>query len=159
MKFLLKTVLCVIISLSILIPKVKAEAPQIKIPETIQKQIEYYSDLYGADSKTLSKVAQCESQLGKKNKGDLKNGVYLAIGIYMYHNATWDSMANMFYKEYPTRHLDKYSNQDQIELTAWVFAKHPELRKHWTTYIAYSRGGTYTFYSKILERWFTVVCK
>lgn len=152
MKFKTIMVACVMISLLISSAKVSiAESPTYK---TAKDYIVEYAELYDTDATVLLKVAECESELGKKNKGDYKNGEYLATGIFMYHKETWSRHSNLFGEK-----LDINSINDQAKLTAFIFSKYPNLRNEWTTYRAIKNGGTYSFYSKLLERHFVIKCK
>lgn len=117
---------------------------------TIEETIAKYSQIYGAPERLLYSMAMCESNLNPNIKGD--SG--LAVGLFQYHDGTWNRMSS-----YMGETLDKYSWHDQIKLTAWVAANRPDRLREWTSYVAIQKGGTYSFYSKLLKRNFTVHCK
>lgn len=162
MKIYKKMVFCAIVSLLALSTKTIAEAPPEDNPQKIlspRESIVEYANRFGTDPNVLLKVADCESHYDPKAVGDYKNGEYLAINIYQYHSGTWDEFVEIYQKEVYDEQLERDSYQDQAKVTAYIFAKHPEFRKRWTSYVAYANGGTYTFYSKLLEKEFTVVCR
>lgn len=128
-----------------------AESPIYEHKEkTPEELITYYANMYGADVDELLKVAQCESKMGKDNIGDSGN----AIGLYQYWNDTWLRFSKLLGED-----LDINNMNDQARLTAYIFANHPELKTHWTSYVAIKNGGVYSFYSKKLGRHFKVYCK
>lgn len=135
----------------------KTETPKATATDLIIK----YAAIYEADKTELIKVGSCESHLGKLKGGDYKNGVYLARGLFMYHKGTWNKAVSLFKKEMnqPDRIFSIDSIEDQAEVTAFIWAKHPDWKKQWSTYVAYKNGGTYSFYSRVLEKYFTVTCK
>lgn len=162
MKLKIKMVVCVVISLIILSSKVTAEAPTYEIVvkiETPQDYIIKYAEQFDTNPELLLKIANCESQFNPEAKGDKKDGVYLAVGLYQYHLDMWNGSVELYKKEVADENLSRDSFQDQAKITAFIFAKHPELRKKWTSYVAYINGGTYSFYSKLLGKHYTVVCK
>lgn len=162
MKLIKKLVFCAIVSLLALSTKTIAEAPLYEIPhdtKTPKEKIVEYANRFGTDPNVLLKVADCESHYDPKAVGDYKNGEYLAINIYQYHKGTWDEFVEIYQKEVYDEELERDSYQDQAKVTAYIFAKYPDLRKRWSTYVAYANGGTYTFYSKLLQRKYTVICQ
>jgi hypothetical protein len=163
MKLIKKMVFCATISLLLFLgTKVIAEAPLYENTakqSTPQEYIVEYAKQFELNPELLLKIAKCESHLDPLAEGDYKNGTYLAIGIYQYHQDMWNGSVLLYRKEVYDEPLDRYSYHDQAKLTSFIFAKHPELRKKWTSYVAYMNGGTYTFYSKLLGKYFTVVCK
>jgi hypothetical protein len=163
MRFIFKMVFCVIASLLVINgTKAIAEAPIYDGPvkqKTPQEYIVEYAKQFEISSELLLKIAKCESQFDPLAEGDFKNGKYLAIGLYQYHQSMWDSSVKLYKAKVFDEELDRYSYQDQAKLTAFIFARHPELRNKWTSYVAYANGGTYTFYSKLLEKKYTVICK
>jgi len=146
-----------------------AEAPIYKIDtpisveiveeKTQHEYIDIYAKKFETDPVLLKKIAGCESHGDPNAKGDYKNGIPLAIGSYQYHDGTWEAFEKIYRNEYLDEDLDKFSYHDQIKLTAFIFAKHPELRKRWSTFVAYTNGGTYSFYSSLLGNYYTVTCK
>lgn len=164
-------VLLAVLSLITLSSKGNAEAPSTTVSEpapiiiTIPKEktpadyIKAAAAKFGADETELLKVGTCESHLGKTTKGDFNGTTYLAYGLFMYHKGTWTRMSKLYNAIYPERNLSIDSIEDQAELTAFIFAKYPSMKREWSTYVAYKNGGTYSFYSKVLKGNYTVVCK
>lgn len=137
----------------------EAQAPYIERPQgcptdDVRSMIECYSEIYGANKAVLLKMAECESGFDGNKKGDYLNGVYLAQGLYQYHQETWKRHTG-----YMGETLNKNSPQDQAKLVAWISVNGPSALNEWTSYVAIKNGGTYSFYSKLLKRSYTVVCK
>lgn len=124
MKLILKIGLCVTVSLIILSSKAVAEAPIIPIPTTIPEKIVYYANLNGIKSDTLLRVAKCES--GYRNDG-IYGDSGKAYGVYQYHYPTFQKFSKLMGEE-----LNYKSANDQIKLTAYIFAHYPKLASHWT---------------------------
>ena len=128
----------------------EAEAPKINLEEySVVQLIDYYSALYGQDPALLRKVAECESKYDTKIYGDGGR----AFSVYQFHKGTFENWS----KE-RGEVLDYNSYQDHIKLAAWSFAQGEEYRNDWTSYVAIKRGGTYSFYSKLLKKSFVVKC-
>lgn len=157
-------VLLAILSLITLSSKGSAEAPSQSVePEPIiitqpkvlsatdyiNKWAEYYKAT-DQDKIELVKVGQCESNLGKLKTGDKG----LATGLYMYHKGTWLKAEKLIGED-----LDITSINDQAKMTAFIWTNHPSWKTQWSTYVAYTKGGTYSFYSKVLKGYYTVRCK
>lgn len=124
---------------------------------TASEYISMYSEIFNTDAVELTKIAQCESHLGKYKTGDKG----LATGLFMYHSGTWTRAVNLYRsetKDYTTV-FDKTSIKDQAFITSYIWANHPEWKKQWSTYVAYKNGGTYSFYSRVLQGYYTVTCK
>lgn len=121
-------------------------------PRTLSPKevITYYSNLYGADEVVLLKMAECESNFNPNAVGDGNR----AKNLYQFHRGTFDRYSRLFGQE-----LDYDSYHDQAMLTAWLAVNKPEALNEWTSYRAIKNGGTYSFYSKLLQKHFTVVCK
>lgn len=169
MKFILKTLIVtgLFIGLAYSTVITQAEAPfielekaEIKIDEpTLEEYIEEYATRFGSDESMVKKVCECESGTGKRLSGDFKNGIYLAIGPFQYHNETWIRHAKIYEAVYHEK-LDRNSIHDQAKLVSFIFSlDDEELKREWSSYRAITSGGIYTFYSKLLEKTFTVVCK
>jgi hypothetical protein len=124
-----------IIALLFLLPLVAlaakpVEIQELKIPLTPKEYISLYALEYGASEVELLKVAKCESGLNpnavhKNDGGKNKN----SVGIFQYQESTFDRFDDLLGED-----LDWYSYHDQAKLTAYVFAKYPELKTHWTCY-------------------------
>lgn len=128
-----------------------AEAPTKELKDySVTEMIEYYSNLYQQDPELLKKVAECESNYETELKGDGGR----AFSVYQFHKGTF----NTFAKELGEP-LDYQSYHDNIKLAVWSFSQGEEYRRAWTTYVAIKNGGKYSFYSKLLKRNFTVICK
>jgi soluble lytic murein transglycosylase-like protein len=142
---------CVIASLLGLPTNAIAEPIQIVNPVnlSLDEQINYFSTLYGADVSLVRKVIECESGFDNTNIGD--GG--LSNGILQFQRATFQRMAKLYGED-----LDYQSQYDQIKLGIWALSK-PELAREWSTYVAIQKGGKYSFYSKQLKGYYTVVCK
>lgn len=153
-------VILAVLSLITLSSKGNAEAPSkiegvkpIIIIEKVLSPIDYiykWADYYKADKVELKKIASCESNLGKIKVGDKG----LAHGLFQYHVGTWIKAEKLIGEE-----LDIDSIDDQAKMTAFIWVNHPEWKTQWTTYVAYKNGGTYSFYSRVLQGYYTVVCK
>ena len=129
----------------------KAEAPTKTLAEySVLELIDYYSSIYRQDPVLLKKVAWCESQYEKDLPGDGGR----AYSVFQIHKPTFEQWS----KEMGEL-LDYGNYQDHIKVATWAFAQGEEYRKKWTTYVAIKNGGTYSFYSKLLKKHFTVFCK
>jgi len=95
-------------------------------PSTPQELIVSYASQYDTSYEVLLKVAQCES--GFKHEQVVGDGG-LAYGIFQYHEPTFYMFAELMGKK-----LDYKSLEDQIELTAYIYANYPELRSHWSCF-------------------------
>ena len=96
----------------------------------------------------LKKVMLCESHGNMELVGDGNR----ALGIYQYHEPTWEEFTSKMGED-----LNRDSAYDQIKVTAWAFSN--GYAQRWTAYRAIMNGGTYSFYSKLLKKHFTVKCK
>jgi hypothetical protein len=141
-----------LLPLVVLMPKpVIAEPIEIVNPLELTRdgKIQYFSTLYGANINIVKKVIECESGGEHKTVGD--SGY--SRGIFQFQKSTFYRMAKIFGEE-----LDYNSEYDQLKLGIWAMSK-PELAREWTTYVAIQKGGSYSFYSRQLDKHFTVVCK
>lgn len=145
-----KTILfCVVVSLLAFSTKVIAEPVEIKTPNlTIEQQITYFSELYGADTDIVEKVIQCES----RGKVDAVGDSGRSIGIAQFQKPTFKMLSDKLGEE-----LDFNSSHDQIKLLSWSIAN--GYGKNWTAYRAIQNGGTYSFYSNQLKKHFKVTCR
>lgn len=122
--------------------------PEPEVPLSPTEYADKYAAQYQVDASVFKKVMWCESNNRQESKGD--NG--RAIGVYQFHKGTFDMYSKKLGKT-----LDINSYQDQIELAAYMFSI-GEARQ-WTAYRAIINGGTYSFYSNLLDKHFTVTCK
>lgn len=141
---------------------VQAQAPDETKEQHVKKQIasmtvvemiDYIAPQFDQDPKLISKISYCESNhvVTSHDGGRGRN----ITGI---HDATFDGWLRL-YQEENHETLDKGSTYDQIKMMSWAFSKGPSYRNQWTTYVAYTKGGTYAFYSKLLKANFIVHCK
>lgn len=146
----------ILIGIVVILPLVALSAKPIVtqdleiIPQelTIEQQINFYANLYNVDNTLVSKVIQCESQGNVNAVGD--NG--RSNGIAQFQEPSFNRLSRLMGEE-----LDYTSPHDQIKLMVWSIANGHG--REWTAYRAIMNGGTYSFYSKQLHKYFTVVCK
>jgi hypothetical protein len=131
--------------------KVIAEPGEIINPVnlTVDEQIYYFSNLYQVDVSLIRKVIECESGGNHSSIGDNN----LSRGILQFQRATFQRMAKLYGED-----LNYESQYDQLKLGIYALSK-PELAREWTSYVSIMKGGEYSFYSKQLEKYFTVRCK
>lgn len=125
----------------------------VKEEPTIAELTEKIATAFNQDPKLIEKIIYCESG-GKIQSHDGGRGFNIT-GI---HDATFNGWLKEYEKEY-NETLNKDSSYDQIKMMSWAFSKGESYREQWTTYVAYTNGGEYTFYSKLLKRWFTAICR
>ena len=101
------------------------------------------------DEPLVRKVIDCESKFKHNTSSD--NG--FSNGIMQFQKATFIRMAKKYGEV-----LDYNSQYDQLRLGIWAISK-PELAREWTSYVAIQKGGVYSFYSRQLQKHFTVKCK
>lgn len=119
---------------------------------SVVEMIDLIAPQFNQDPKLISKISWCESK-HKVLSHDGGRGVNIT-GI---HDATFKGWLPLYEKERGET-LDKDSTFDQIKMMSWAFSKGSSYRNQWTTYVAYMKGGTYTFYSRLLKNTFTVKC-
>jgi len=125
----------------------------LKIDEALYTtQINFFSNLYGVDNRIVDKVIDCESDYNPSAKGDGGH----SNGIAQIQKPTWNWMELQYFKEWG-EHLDYQSSHDQIKLLAYQISKGNGI--NWTTYRALMNGGTYSFWSKQNNKYYTIVCK
>lgn len=125
-----KILIVSLVSLSLLglFPQ-RGEADPLQIvPLTPKEYITLYAKEYGANEQQLLKVAYCESQYNPNaiHINDGGKGKH-SVGIFQYQESTFNQFDDLMKED-----LDYYSYEDQIKLTAYVFAKYPKLKRHWT---------------------------
>lgn len=144
-----------IIALSLILPLVAFAKPKstdelqinpLDLP--VQQQVIHFSNLYGGDSRITLSVMECESSGSHSAKGD--NG--RSNGIFQFQKSSFERMERDFGED-----LNYTSRYDQIKLASWALAN-PKYQREWTAYRAIANGGKYSFYSKQLNRHFTVYC-
>ena|ERR1035437_7298959 len=105
-----------------------ADYPQIVTQPSINELISIYAREYGASEKQLLVVSVCESKLNPNaiHYNDGGRGKH-SVGLFQYQKTTFDAFADLKGED-----LDYYSYNDQIKLTAYIFANYPELKSRWT---------------------------
>ena len=111
--------------------------------------IETFSKKFGADPKIVKAVVRCESGGDHKTIGDGGH----SKGVLQFQEETFYRMADKFGED-----LDYTSKYDQIKLGTWALAQE-EYASEWTTYVAITHGGKYSFYSRQNKRHYTIYCK
>lgn len=103
-----------------------AQAPEREVKDfSVKEMISYFANYYGASEKEVYTTIKCESGFNPKAVGDGGK----ATGLAQYHKPTFDRFSKLLGED-----LDYYSAHDQIKLTAMIFAKYPQYKKHWTCY-------------------------
>ena len=134
-------------------PVVEVEVLQNNVKTmSVVEMIDYIAPQFNQDPKLISKISWCESK-HKVLSHDGGRGVNIT-GI---HDATFRGWLPLYEKERGET-LNKDSTFDQLKMMSWAFSKGSSYRNQWTTYVAYMKGGTYTFYSRLLKGTFTVRC-
>jgi hypothetical protein len=125
-----------------------AIAPELKLQDQpIENIVTHFANEHGVDPKIALAVMKCESG-GRKVMGDGGR----AYNEFQFHKGTWDKMSKAMGEE-----LDINSGYDQAKLATWAIAN--GYGTHWTSYVAIQKGGTYTFYSRLMKKTYTVNCK
>ena len=149
----IKIILLVLLVCSLygFIPQSRIEAEvEISQQPTIN-QINYFAKIYGVESRIVAKVIDCESNGKQSAVGDSGR----SRGIAQFQKPTWNWMEKKFVGEYGDK-LDYNSSFDQIKLLSYAISK--GWGNNWTSYVAIKKGGKFSFYSKQLNRHFTVKC-
>lgn len=120
---------------------------------TTQELIELASEKFSQDASLISKISYCES----KHKIVAHDGGR-AVNMTGIHDRTFNYWLPLYEKEVGET-LDIKSTYDQFKMMSWAFSKGESYRTKWTTYVAYKKGGEYSFYSNLLGAHFTVRCK
>ena len=104
------------------------EELEIPVVLTPRQSVSLYALKYGAVESELIKVASCESNFNPKaiHYNDGGKGKH-SVGMFQYQRTTFDGFSKLLGEE-----LDYYSYHDQAKLTAFIFAKYPRLKSHWT---------------------------
>ena len=131
------------LSATVVIPKV----------QTIEEMILEIAPRFEQDPALISKISYCES----KHKEVVHDGGY-GLGVTGIHKKTFEGWLPLYQKEQGET-LNYASSYDQLKMMSWAFSKGDSYRNQWTTYVAYKKGGTYSFYSRLLKGNFTVRCK
>lgn len=166
MKTLKIILLIVIFLLLVLIPHISASRKDTNVtivpvqahvitPEemSVEEMISSIVPRWNQDPKLISKISWCESQ----HKVKVHDGGY-GLGVTGIHKKTFEKWLIEYEKE-NVETLDYGSTYDQLKMMTWAFSKGESYRDDWTTYVAYMKGGVYSFHSKLLNGDFTVYCK
>lgn len=130
----------------------KDSAEEIKINPlelTPEQQVVYFSNLYGGDPTVALRVMECESGGNHKTVSDGGR----SNGIYQFQKSTFERMEREFGED-----LNYSSQFDQIKLGTWALAQ-DKYQNEWTAFVAIKRGGKYSFYSRQMDRNYTIYCK
>lgn len=127
----------------------KAFAPDTELKDKpLTEIVQHFAEEYDYPSNVLLKVMECESGGVQSVKGD--GG--LSHGVFQIQKETWSRFTKQMGEE-----LNITSPMDQAKVAAWAFKNgHGD---EWTTYVAIRKGGTYTFWYKQEQRYYTVHCK
>lgn len=155
MYFYKKILFLVILSLLVLPQRGIAEPVHIVeaqriVDQTIPEMIQEIAPRFGEDPKLIEKITWCESHW----KIAVHDGGY-GKGITGLHSGTFKLYLPAYEKE-TGETLNYDSSYDQLKMMSYMFSI-GEARQ-WTTYRAYKNGGTYSFYSHLLKKNFTVRC-
>jgi|SRR6187551_677047 len=123
------------------------------VPPTVQEMIQEIAPKFGQDPELIAKISYCESHF----KDVIHDGGH-GKGVTGIHKKTFDYWLIAYTKE-TGETLNYDSSYDQIKMMSWAFSKGDKYRNQWSTYVAYMEGGTYSFYSNLLEGHYTVYCK
>lgn len=162
----LKIILLILAFLALfLIPKkststqaMVSEAPlsaTVVIPKamTIEEMILEIAPRFEQDPALISKISFCES----RHKEVVHDGGH-GLGVTGIHKRTFQGWLPKYEAE-EGETLNYASSYDQLKMMSWAFSKGDSYRNQWTTYVAYKKGGTYSFYSRLLKGHYTVRCK
>lgn len=131
-------------------PQISVEVIELK--SDVDRIIYDVAPQFNQDPALISKITWCESE-----HKDVVHDKGYGKGVSGIQRATFDLWNTRFEKEYGFK-LNYTSTHDQIRMTSWAFSKGEEYRNQWTTYVAYMKGGKYTFYSSQLKGTFTARC-
>ena|SRR3990167_9913691 len=136
------------------LPSSKANyiAPQAPPTRDVKSMIQEISPRFNQSPTLISKIMWCESnhKVALHDNGAGK-------GVTGIHKNTFRGWLPLYEKEW-SETLRYDSSYDQIKMMSWAFSKGNSYRNQWTSYVAYTNGGTYAFYSKLLKKDFVVKC-
>lgn len=147
-----KIIVYLVLIFSLLGFPTKDEAKELEIVRpselTLEGQVSHYSKLYGADEDIVKGVIQNESKWNVNAVGDGGR----SRGIAQFQEESFNRLSGLMGED-----LDYHSPHDQIKLLSWSIANGHG--REWTAYICIMNGGSYSFYSRQLQKHFTVYCK
>ncbi len=104
---------------------------------SIPELIDYIAPQFGQSPELIKKIAWCEANYRHFPIHDGGQGVG-TTGILK-------TTFNGWTKQMGRTDLKYESNYDQLYVMAWAFSQGENYRDDWTTYVAYQKGGSYTF--------------
>jgi hypothetical protein len=126
-----------------------AEAPELPIQDqSIENIVRHFALQEGVDEEIMLKMMDCESDGNQSAVGDGGR----AKGVFQFHEETFNRMEKKMGED-----LNKSSAFDQAKLASWAVAN--GMGNEWSSYRSIMNGGTYSFYSRLLGKSFTVHCK
>lgn len=140
----------VVLSSSLSIAHADAPAPpQVPLRERpIEEIVTHFSIENGIEPSVALAVMGCESHGIQSTVGD--HG--LSLGIFQIQKATWKRFTKEMGED-----LDISSPYDQARVATWAMGNGHS--GEWTTYVALTHGGKYTFWYKLEKKEYTVYCK
>lgn len=84
---------------------------------------------YGAPITEMLNTGHCETGHDDDFTDQSAIGKAGEIGAFQYFQSTWNIMSHAMGQT-----LDIHSFDDQVKLTAWVFANHPKWKTQWSTW-------------------------
>lgn len=164
---ILIVILFIVVCFAITTP---AKTPEVESSNTIEKpkieekvdvnkmsyveMIDYVAPQFGQNPTLIKKVIYNESGFKVQCHDSCR-----AKNITAIHDTTFKGWLPKYKKEIGET-LNINSQYDQIKMLSWAFSKGESYRKKWTTYVSCKNpSGTYSFYSNLLEKNFTVICK
>lgn len=143
------SILLVVVTLCSTLNIAHAYAPELALKDLpVRDIVTHFAIENGVAPSLALRVMDCESGGIQDTTSDRG----LSHGIFQIQKATWER----FTREMGER-LDYDSPMDQAKVATWAMA-HGHANE-WTTFVAISKGGRYSFYSRQLKKHFTVVCK
>jgi hypothetical protein len=126
-----------------------ASAPTRTLNQYSPKELaDHYASISQGESRYTSAVIACESRYEPTSKGDGGR----ANNVGQFHKPTFERLSKLMGEE-----LDYNSYYDQTKLLAWSLDN--GYGANWTAYRAIKNGGTYSFYSKLLQKHYTATCR
>jgi cell division protein FtsL len=131
--------------------KLKVEQERIDKMSYIQ-MVHYIAPQFNQDPNEIAQIIWNESnfKVQSHDGGRAKN-------ITAIHDSTFKGWLPQYEKE-TGQTLNMQSQFDQISMMSWAFSK--GYKTAWTTAVACNNeNGTYSFYSRLMQKHYTVTCK